>query len=134
MNKAGIIIFTIILIGIGIFVGLFLLKLAITWFVPINKTAKALLTQELKKYDLNSYNIPDELLTEIVEFSIKITEVRHLSSPNSASFKADLVRNIQFQAEHLNNYIQHPEWDIFENKNNDNPFLKIYEKYNLSSP
>lgn len=122
----------ILLIAAGIITGLIVLRLAIAWFVPIETTSKALLEQELKKYGINPYKVPEKLKSEIVDLSLKITGIKHFSNPKGAAFKADVVRDIQFQAEHLNNFIRHPDWDIFQNQKGDDPFVNMYKRHDLS--
>lgn len=118
----------IILIIGSIVIGIFFLRLALAWLVPIEKTGKALLEQELKQYGINHQLVPHELKTEIVNQAITIAGVA--GQPKSAAFKSKVVEHIQFQAEHLKNFIKNP--NMFS-QSSDDPFQKAYEKYDLSN-
>jgi hypothetical protein len=78
----------------------FLLKIALTYVVPPEKSGREYLKQKLKSYDIDPGLLPDAALNEIVANSILVAKTMSTVTdlPEYANWRAGLVRNLDGEA------------------------------------
>lgn len=86
---------------LAVFVGWFLIKIAVAYSLPPEISGKALLKSELKREGIDVNRIPDEALNEIVNYCIEgAMTISSLSSrPEDRNWRSNLVDNIRGQTQ-----------------------------------
>lgn len=110
-----------LLIGLGIFILFYILKVALGFFAPIEVSAAKLFDHSLRKNGVDWRTLKPAVKEDVVSLCIKMAQLQ--GNVNSVEFKARVADDVEFASNLISDCIKRGEGD------RENPFIKIFYKH-----
>lgn len=115
---------------LAMYVAWALFKVLLGGLVPIEKSARVLLRQEIKKYGVNTEGIPEKFFDESVSDAIKIARI--LNSKSKLKQRVEVVKSMEHMALMVSTWKTRPADSVLANRGSQTNFYRsLFERHGI---